>query len=54
MKEQKMNPEIATKPEKGQLIGQWSIFEANCFDRGYLDVVAPAAMTITEQGHELP
>jgi len=51
MKEQKMNPEITTKPEKNQLIGRWSIFEADCFDRDYLDLVAPATMTITEQGH---
>ncbi len=46
-----MNPEITAKPEKGQLIGQWSIFEADCFDRDYLDLVAPATMIIAEQGH---
>ncbi len=51
MKEQKMNPEITIKPKKDQLIGRWSIFEADCFDSNYLDFVAPATMTITDQGH---
>ena len=46
-----MHPEIPARPEKSQLISRWSIFEADCFDRDYLDLVAPATMTITDQGH---
>lgn len=38
-------------PMNCQLIGQWRIVEADLWDRGYLDLVEPATMTIRADGH---
>ena len=34
-----------------RLIGRWRIVEADLWDRDYLDLVAPATMTIGADGH---
>ena len=34
-----------------QLIGRWRIVEADLWDAGYLDLVAPATMVIKADGH---
>ena len=33
-----------------QLIGRWRIFEADIWDRDYLDLVGPASLTIGKNG----
>jgi hypothetical protein len=40
-----------TAPAGCQLIGRWRIFEADLWDREYLDLVEPAYMTIGKDGH---
>ena len=39
-----------TAPMDCQVIGRWRIVEADLWDRDYLDLVAPAAMTIGADG----
>lgn len=34
-----------------ELIGRWRIVEADLWERGYLDLVEPASMTIGADGH---
>jgi hypothetical protein len=34
-----------------RLVGRWRIVEAEPWDRDYLDLVAPATMTIGADGH---
>ena len=34
-----------------EIIGRWRIVEADLWDRGYLDMVEPAMMTIRADGH---
>jgi hypothetical protein len=36
--------------ENCKLIGRWRIFEADMWDRDYLDLCGPAMMTITDEG----
>ena len=38
-------------PMDCRLIGRWRIVEADLWDRDYLDLVAPAMMTIGADGH---
>ena len=38
-------------PAHCQLIGRWRIVEADLWDRGYLDLVAPAAIVIGADNH---
>jgi hypothetical protein len=38
-------------PTGCRVIGRWRIVEADLWDRDYLDLVAPAAMTIRADGH---
>ena len=38
-------------PANCQLIGRWRIVEADIWDRDYLDLCGPAAITITDHGH---
>lgn len=40
-----------TAPAQSQLIGRWRIVEADLWDRGYLDLVAPAMITIAADGN---
>ena len=40
-----------TAPLDCRLIGRWRIVEADLWDRGYLDLVAAATMTIGADGH---
>ena len=40
-----------TAPAGCQLIGCWRIVEADLWDRDYLDLVAPASITIGATGH---
>ena len=40
-----------TAPMDCRLVGHWRIVEADLWDRDYLDLVAPAAMTIGADGH---
>ena len=37
-------------PAKCELIGRWRIFEADIWDRDYLDLCGPAMITITDHG----
>jgi hypothetical protein len=39
-----------TAPKNCQIIGRWRIVEADLWDRDYLDLVEPAAMTIRADG----
>ena len=39
-----------TAPMDCRLVGHWRIVEADLWDRDYLDLVAPAAMTIGADG----
>ena len=39
-----------TAPRGCQLIGRWRIFEADLWDRDYLDLVEPAHVTIGKDG----
>jgi hypothetical protein len=36
-----------------RLLGRWRIVEADLWDRAYLDLCGPAALTITAQGGEI-
>ena len=36
-----------------RLIGRWRIVEADLWDRDYLDLCGPAALTLTAQGGEI-
>ena len=38
-------------PAGCQIIGRWRIVEADLWDRDYLDLVAPASITIGADGH---
>lgn len=38
-------------PAACQVIGHWRIVEADLWDRDYLDLVAPATLTIRADGH---
>ena len=40
-------------PANCRLIGRWRIFEADIWDRAYLDLSGPATLTITAQGGEI-
>ena len=40
-----------TAPRGCRVIGRWRIVEADLWDRDYLDLVVPAAMTIGADGH---
>ena len=40
-------------PANCRLIGRWQIFEADIWDRAYLNLCGPATITITEQGGEI-
>ena len=40
-----------TAPRDCRIVGRWRIVEADLWDRDYLDLVAPAAMTIGADGH---
>lgn len=40
-----------TAPAGCQLIGRWWIVEADLWDRGYLDLVEPATITIGADNH---
>jgi hypothetical protein len=40
-----------TAPIGCRLVGRWRIVEADLWDRDYLDLVAPATMTIGADGH---
>ena len=40
-----------TAPMDCRLVGRWRIVEADLWDRDYLDLVAPATMTIGADGH---
>jgi hypothetical protein len=40
-----------TAPIDCRLVGRWRIVEADLWDRDYLDLVAPATMTIGADGH---
>lgn len=40
-----------TAPAGCQLIGRWRIVEADLWDRGYLNLVGPAAITIGADNH---
>jgi len=40
-----------TAPAGCQIIGHWRIVEADLWDRDYLDLVAPASLTIGAAGH---
>ena len=40
-------------PANCRLIGRWRIFEADIWDRAYLDLSGPATLTITAQGAEI-
>jgi hypothetical protein len=40
-----------TAPAGCQLIGRWRIVEADLWDRGYLDLVEPATITIGADNH---
>ena len=40
-------------PANCRLIGRWRIVEADLWDRAYLDLCGPAALTITAQGGEI-
>lgn len=40
-----------TGPADCRLIGRWRIVEADLWDRDYLDLVEPAALTIRADGH---
>jgi hypothetical protein len=40
-----------TTPMDCRLLGRWRIVEADLWDRDYLDLVAPATMTIGADGH---
>lgn len=40
-----------TAPAGCQIIGRWRIVEADLWDRDYLDLVAPASITIGADGH---
>ena len=40
-----------TAPMGCRLVGRWRIVEADLWDRDYLDLVAPATMTIGADGH---
>ena len=40
-----------TAPMDCRLVGRWRIVEADLWDRGYLDLVAAATMTIGADGH---
>jgi hypothetical protein len=40
-----------TRRAECALIGRWRIVEADLWERGYLDLVKPASMTIREDGH---
>jgi hypothetical protein len=40
-----------TAPMDCRLVGRWRIVEADLWDRDYLDLVVPAAMTIGADGH---
>ncbi|HEY1943699.1 MAG TPA: hypothetical protein VGH40_16430 [Roseiarcus sp.] len=37
-------------PANCKLVGRWRIFEADIWDRDYLNLCGPAAITITDQG----
>ena len=37
-------------PAKCELVGHWRIFEADIWDRDYLDLCGPAMITITDHG----
>ena len=39
--------------ETCRLLGRWRIFEADLWDRAYLDLSGPATLTITAQGGEI-
>ena len=39
-----------TAPTSCQVVGQWRIVEADLWDRDYLDLVAPAAISIRADG----
>ena len=41
-----------TAPMDCRLVGRWRIVEADLWDRDYLDLVAPATMTIGADGHD--
>lgn len=36
-----------------RLLGRWRIFEADLWDRAYLDLCGPATLTVTAQGGEI-
>jgi hypothetical protein len=40
-----------TAPMDCRLVGRWRIVEADLWDRDYLDLVAPAIMTLGADGH---
>ena len=40
-------------PANCRLISRWRIFEADVWDRAYLDLSGPATLTITAQGGEI-
>jgi hypothetical protein len=40
-------------PANCRLIGRWRIFEADIWDRAYLDLSGPAMLTITARGGEI-
>ena len=40
-----------TVPMDCRIVGRWRIVEADLWDRDYLDLVVPAAMTIGADGH---
>jgi hypothetical protein len=40
-------------PANCRLIGRWRIFEADIWDRAYLNLCGPATITIAEQGGEI-
>jgi hypothetical protein len=40
-------------PTNCRLIGRWRIFEADIWDRAYLDLSGPATLTITARGGEI-
>jgi hypothetical protein len=40
-----------TAPMGCRLVGRWRIVEADLWDRDYLDLVAPATLTIAADGH---
>ena len=40
-------------PANCRLIGRWRIFEADIWDRAYLDLSGPATLAITAHGGEI-